>query len=105
MACDGADDCPGVPRSNLGALRPATTRNQFAHRVENLAKSLEAYADGLTAAQKVDVSNRPLMPGGNRHSKESEDFGWLSKGFRRILLESVILPLAALSTKDAEAEV
>ncbi|WP_143047811.1 hypothetical protein, partial [Variovorax sp. YR266] len=39
----------------------ATTRNQFAHRVENFAKSIEASADGLTAAQNVDVSKHLLM--------------------------------------------
>ncbi|MFG6459069.1 hypothetical protein [Roseateles sp. BYS96W] len=82
----------------------AHVRNQFAHRVENLSKSLQEYVDGLTPYQKVELSNHLLTLEGDDRHKEADDFSWLGKAFRRILLDAVILPLAALSTKDAQAE-
>lgn len=82
----------------------ATVRNQFAHRVENLSKTLQEYVDGLTPYQKVELSNRLLMLEGNDRHKETDDLNWLGKAFRRIISDAVILPLAVLSTKDAKAE-
>ena len=82
----------------------ATTRNQFAHRVENLQKTLADYVDGLLPSQKVELTTRLLTLEGDDRYKEKDDFSWLGKAFRQVLLDAVILPLAALSTKDQEAE-
>jgi hypothetical protein len=93
-----------MPEERLILDSLATTRNKFAHKVENLQKTLAEYVDGLLPAQKVELTTRLMVLRKDDRYKEADDFSWLGKAFRRLMLDAVVLPLAALSAKDLEAE-
>jgi hypothetical protein len=94
-----------LQESEAGPLRAlATTRNQFAHRVENLEKSLAEYVDGLKGTQKMELVNRLLNLEGKESAKEKDDFSGLPKAIRTMLFDMALNPLLLLSWQDQAAE-
>ncbi len=82
----------------------ARTRNQFAHKVENLNRSLQQYVDGLKQQDKVDLANRLLLVAPSEKYTPSDDLSWLGKRFRKLMLEAAIVPFSSLATTELKGE-
>jgi hypothetical protein len=96
----------GVLREGeVGPLRVvAQVRNQFAHRIENLEKTLAEYVDGLRPDQKVELVNRLHNFQGKDSVKASADFSGFGMVFRSTLFELALSPLLLLAWQDETAE-
>lgn len=89
-------------QSILEAL--AQIRNQFAHRVENLSRTLVDYFVSLPVANQVRLANTLLMYEGDDRYKECDDLSLFVQTFRESLHTATVISLSVLSTKRLTAE-
>lgn len=82
----------------------STTRNQFAHRIENLERSLADYVEQMPNGQKASTVNRFVPFEAKDRLSDKSNFLWLPTRFRTLLFDVVALPLHSLAMKDLEGE-
>ncbi len=78
----------------------AEVRNDFAHQVVNLTRSLSAYISELSLQRQKEITGHLIGANGKQQLKEAgiDVREWLPNAFRSMLINSVILPLISMST-------
>jgi len=80
----------------------ADVRNAFAHKKENLTRTLRSYVATLSSTEQKEVLNSLLRREKNHSCPDPT--GWLPSAFRSILFDSVARALISLSKQDAESD-
>lgn len=95
-------------RLTLGAI--AGVRNSFAHRVENLGGSLEAFFHSRTQEQKIDLITKLVQLEGQDKPKRDDDMSGHGQFFKTQLFACAMRPLQSIANfgldvdKKAEEE-
>lgn len=81
----------------------ATVRNSFAHRVENLGRTLADFVLAASPKERAEHVNNLLGRKDKDRFSERDDLAWLADGFRALLFDYGILVLIVLGTAGDNA--